>query len=215
MKKVLMIMLALLMAVALLTACGDSEGEKSDGKSAGKDGEVVLLNDNENIFVIINDKKYNLYDKYTVQDLVDAGLEFEEERDLTKKEEKGYSMGKKLVFVKEVPYKDRAGTYKTTFFTAKADVPLGEEYWLKDCVISDFTFPDRSGSIDPPISIVGGLTGGCTKDDVLKVFGDPTTKNEVMLFYNNNPTRDPYFYFYFDSTTEIVNEIKVGTWLGD
>ena len=187
MKKILAIALILILALSLLTACGEDSGNDFDDNGNGGDineGKVALLNDKKNVFVVINGKTYNLYDKYTVQDLVNDGFEFEEAYDLTKKEEEGYSIVKNLVFVTDFDYKDGLGTYKATFFKAKADTPIEEEYWLKDCVINEFIIPNNM-----LVSTVGGLTSGCTKEDVLKVFGEPTTKNEIMLFYNNDALR--------------------------
>ena len=88
MKKISSALIFLLI-ICMLLACGkkDSENNINDSNNVSATANTqsamkVDLTKEENVYVIIEDVKYYLSDKYTVQDFVDAGYLIDERLDL-------------------------------------------------------------------------------------------------------------------------------------
>jgi len=161
------------------------------GGGGGGDG-TIDWTDPKNAFVIIGGVKYQLYDKYTVQDFLNAGYTVDPELDINQE----YS-----VF-------DLNGPTSESFLMYKNGEGFGvipAQYWnimvLKDYVISGF--------IASNMSVAGGLKPGqSTRDDVLKLFGAPSSQNSIMLFYGEMKY-DIFYTFYFMNSDNMVSSIEI------
>ena len=198
-RKVAIIFACLAVATTFLSC-------KKDSKNNGNEGKFHWSN-KSNIFVVIDSVKYNLYDRITVQNLIDAG----------------YTLDDKLSANQEYNISDdlRGETASTIsmykdgrkYFNVKPILPIVGKAVLKNCVIDEFYITYYSYN-EKNISVMGELKSKCTKEEVQDVFGNPTKQNNTLLFYNDDPIRGAYFYFYFDKGASYgVTTIKVGCWL--
>ena len=222
MKKIMAIMLALIMAVAALSACGGNGGDSSpadnpastastEDNSAGASasssgqtvGQTVDMDDFSNYFAVIDGVTYYLPDGCTLQDLLDAGYTVDPELDINQPVNYGVYVGENFTDV-------YVGLYKTgvekVYFRAYPHNPNADPIPLKDCAIYGISFFNREADI----SIVGGLSIGSAPEDFAVVFGSkpgeevPGYTDTYMVKYASS---DGYGYITF-SYKESTGEIK-------
>ena len=193
----------------------DIEAEDLGGTSAG------ILDDKDNVFIVIDGVKYNLYDRITVQDLIDAGfttkLDLNDEYTAYDQKLDGSKSGSMQM------YKEGFNIHGK-YFEIMPKLSYGVNSVLKECLVAEFTVKyvydsQNIGYNNVDISVLGGLptSDKCSRDDILAVFGEPTTQNEIMLFYNNHPTKGAYVTFSFKTVSDVetLREIEIGCWLED
>ena len=248
MKKTFSLMPALLLTLALHTACGggsapdnipsnNGSGAPPASISGGNNGsstdtpasanppqkrivevpeKPLDLTDNSIYFVIIDGLKINLQEA-TVQDFLNIGFVFNEEKDdedyfdensevdANSAAEYGYNFGARL-------YKEGTKAYIEVYAVNLADHSLP----LKDCEISTVYFDERIGSAFD-ISVACNLSYGCTEEEIKSVFGEIADDILTQTAYGRNQIRyyaEGHGEFWFitkDTNSGVFRQVGVHT----
>jgi len=146
------------------------------------------LTDDSIYFVIIDGMKINLHEA-TVQDFLDIGFVFNEDKDdedyydensevaANSAADYGYNFGERL-------YKEGTKAYIEVYAVnlTNRSIPL------KNCEIGTVYFDERIGSAFD-ISIVCNLSYGCTEEEINSVFGDIGDDLFTQTAYERNQVR--------------------------
>jgi hypothetical protein len=186
MKKLytMLVTLAIFGFVAIIASCND-KNSNGNGNGGDNNGGTINLSNKNNVYFTLDGKKYKLWDKYTVQDLINAGYSFDPSLDLN-----GEYDGLEL----EGDYSQSVHLYKNNMDKVYVDI-IFHQYWekgvLKDRVICGFH------SAWGEWETIGGLNEKSTREDVIKVLGEPSAQHEKMLMYDLFKKYDFSITFYF------------------
>jgi len=201
MKKMIPLALVLLLTLSLLTACADSGGSSNNSSTStpAKTNTPIQrtvevpdkpldLTDDSIYFVIIDGVKINLQ-KATVQDFLDIGFVFNENKD-----DEGYFDENSMIDANSAldhGFSFGANLYKEgtrSFIEVYAVNLTNRSQPLKDCEIGSVYFDERIGSAFD-ISTVCNLSYGCTEEEIKSVFGDIADDMFSQTAYENNQIR--------------------------
>ena len=215
MKKIFAIALILVLALSLLTACGDDGGSNntpSGGTTSSNNDpntparvidvpdQPLDLTDDSIYFVIIDGVKYNLYD-VTVGDFLKAGF--------TMKYDENKKVDALMVFTDEADNTTNVVLYKGNHsFSVNPINYTNNMISLKDCNMKGITF---SSFPDPQfdISTVCNLSVDCTKEDVQSVFGDSSNLTYESGRHHVEGKGDFGNKFTFRLRKDTVNEVNI------
>ena len=207
------------------TAPSSSENNSSSGNSssAAKPGatydpdknprrtvevpdQPVDIADDSIYFVVIDGVTYNLFDNITVQDFLDAGYTAKESVD------------------EEVEPGDRGGAYTLykegyeknyPYFMLSVYNHTDKKIRANACAAYGIQYQFEYGQKDPPpegllIYTVGNLALGCTKEEVIDVFGNGNFEPvESILLQYADDAWEREWQFHLDESSGIVKEIHI------
>ena len=212
MNRNIALILALLLTLSLLTACGGDSGSGNntpDGNNnstsapsapSTPDSSALVkrtvevpdkplnLTDDSIYFVTIDGVKINLQEA-TVQDFLNIGFVFNEDKD----DEDYYDENSEVSANSAADYGYNFGArlYKEgtkAYIEVYAVNLTNHSLPLKDCEISTVYFDERIGSAFD-ISIVCNLSYGCTEEEIKSVFGDIADDILTQTAYGRNQIR--------------------------
>jgi len=188
MRKLFTLIVVLVLTLSSLTGCVDSNsGRNNNGFYVNG---LIDRTDYRNYFVIVDGKRYDL--DTTLQDILDDGYEVRAGLDLSRE-------------VKPNTY------YDTVFFIRDGERVFGAQpvnlsdktLPLSQCTIREYDIKVEWYS---NASIVGGLSLGCSRDDVIAVFGESLNpENETFIFYGSGTSNAGIFSFFFDESGNMIS----------
>ncbi|MCL2671795.1 MAG: hypothetical protein FWF10_07150 [Clostridiales bacterium] len=210
MKRIFTLVMALLLALSLMTACGGNNSNGSTtpslssdsnnvsdepGEFFGADG-LIDLRDNRNYFAVVNGVRYDM--NTTIRNVLDDG----------------YTVDESAIDLKEIlkpgSYKGTLNFYKgkDIYFTVHPINRTNNPITQAECSIIYMYF---SSSNPANVTIVCGLTIGSTLADVEKVFGvDYYSKTDTIVTYKPSNADNRAFTFMFDDSGKVKNILIQG-----
>ena len=152
MRKTLIFTIVLLLSLCFVTACGKENDNNSNGTN-----DKINFKDNSIYYAIVDDKKYTMDD--TIQDILDRG---------------GYTLSSQDNMNQMIdPTKKFDGTYlhkgEDTYFSVQLGNRTNKSISKKECkvfVINLYSVWHKN------VSIIGDLTIGSSKEEVMGVLGE-------------------------------------------
>ena len=164
------------------------------------------ISDGSIYYIIIDGVKLDLL-TITVQDLLNAGLNFDENEDFDENTE--VDAHDTFGFSGENMYKN--GSPRNSFRVTGVNLSDSPKP-LRDCEIYWIGFDNKIEAIYD-ISIVCNLSYGCTKEELLSVFGDGYNEilsNDTIIYYNEGPVFSGKSFNFRISNGEIAS-IEIST----